>query len=290
MKKLLFALPGNENLTANLAELSNAETGKLKFHQFPDGESFIQILSEVAGREIVFVCTLNQPDAKFLPLYFLAKELRKCGAAKIILVAPYLAYMRQDKAFHPGEIVTSTYFGELISGLVDALMTVDPHLHRWKNLTEIYAIPCQVLHASTAIATYIKAQIPKPLLIGPDSESQQWVSEVAGLAEAPFITLEKTRHSDKHVEISIPDLIKYQDLTPVLLDDIISTAHTMIEAVNKIKNAASRPVICIGIHALFAENAYEELTQTGAEIITCNTIEHISNKIDLTELLAEAIK
>ena len=290
MKKLIFALPGNESFTEKLAKLIQAESGKLTYHQFPDGESFVRLFTEAAGREVVLVCTLNQPDAKILTLYFLAKELRNQGAAKLTLVAPYLSYMRQDIAFHPGEIVTSKYFAELISGLVDLLITVDPHLHRWKTINAIYSIPSRVLHASEAIAAYIKNQITNPILIGPDSESEQWVSEVANLANAPFLVLTKLRRGDTDVEVSVPEIEKYQAKTPVLVDDIISTAHTMIETVNHLKKAGMKPATCIGVHAIFAGNAYEELLQTGAEIISCNTIPHKSNKINLTRLIAENIR
>ena len=287
MNKLIFALPGNEFLAGKLSELLTAEQGTLKFHQFPDGETFIQNLSEVDGKEIILVCNLNQPNAKILPLYFLAKEIRNCGGAKITLVAPYLGYMRQDKAFHRGEIVTSKYFAELISSLADELITVDPHLHRWKKMSEIYSIPCQVVHASKCIAHYIKKSIKNPVLIGPDSESMQWVSEVARQADAPFLILEKKRRGDKDVEVSVPEVEKYLERTPVLVDDIISTAHTMLETITHLKKAEMKPPTCIGIHGIFADDAYEKLVQAEAEIITCNTILHPSNKIDLTRLIAQ---
>ncbi|MFC5271980.1 ribose-phosphate pyrophosphokinase [Adhaeribacter terreus] len=290
MKKLIFALPGNETLSENLVKLTGAEKGELLVHKFPDGESLVQLKSEVAGKEIVMVCTLHQPDKKLLPLYFLAKELRNLHAVKITLVAPYLAYMRQDKAFHPGEVVTSKCFAELLSGLVDELITIDPHLHRWKTMRDIYTIPCNVLHASGLIANYIKNHIAKPVLIGPDSESEQWVSEVAKQAEAPFLVLEKVRRGDDNVQVSVPQVAQFKDPTPVLVDDIISTAHTMIETVNHLKNAGMKPATCIGVHAIFAGNAYDALKETGVEIITCNTIPHRSNRIDLSELIAEALK
>jgi ribose-phosphate pyrophosphokinase len=290
VKKLLFALPGNEELAQKLALNPGLEIGELLVHKFPDGESLVQLKTDVAGREIILICTLNQPDDKLLPLYFLAKELKALKATKVTLVAPYLAYMRQDKAFHPGEIVTSKYFAGMLSGLVDELITIDPHLHRWKTLNDIYSIPCRVLHASGLIATYIKNHINNPVLIGPDGESSQWVSEVAKLSGVPFLVLEKIRRGDKEVQVSVPQLAEYKDHTPVLIDDIISTAHTMIETVSHLKNAGMKAATCIGVHAIFAGNAYEELLKTGAEIITCNTIAHPTNKIDVSELIAENIK
>jgi ribose-phosphate pyrophosphokinase len=201
------------------------------------------------------------------------------------LITPYLAYMRQDKRFKPGEGITSEYFAQLISQFAETIITVDPHLHRRSSLAEIYAIPATVVHAANHISEWIKNNVDNPVLIGPDSESEQWVSEVAKNANAPFIVLEKIRHGDKDVEVSVPHLAKYKSHTPVLVDDIISTARTMIETVGHLKRAGMKPPICIGVHAVFSGNAYKDILNAGAEkAITCNTIQHESNGIDISDM------
>lgn len=290
MKIILFGLAGNEELTANLANNLEAEIGETTIRQFPDGETYVRILSEVKNKCVVLVATLHQPDEKLLPIYFLSQTAKSLGAKCTCLVAPYLAYMRQDKVFNAGEGVTSNYFGKLISSFADSLITVDPHLHRRESLTEIYNIPSELVHAANAISNWIKENIENPVLVGPDSESEQWVSKVANNAGAPFIVLEKTRRGDRDVKVSIPKVDDYKNHTPVLVDDIISTAHTMIETVNHLKNTGLKPPVCIGVHAVFAGNAYEDLQKAGARVITCNTIPHESNQIDLSSLLASTIK
>lgn len=287
MEIILFALPGNEELTAKLAQQFQAETGEATIRQFPDGETYVQIKSDVKGKRVVLVCTLHQPDNKLLPLYFLSKTVKDLGADCTCLIAPYLAYMRQDKRFHPGEGITSEYFGSLISQFAETLVTIDPHLHRRSSLSEVYQIPCKVEHAANHISSWIKDNIENPVLVGPDSESEQWVSEVAKNAGAPFIVLEKIRHGDKDVEVSVPDVENYKNYTPVLVDDIISTARTMIETVQHLKRAGMKAPVCIGVHAVFSGNAYQELRDTGtANIVTCNTIPHESNGIDVSDILA----
>lgn len=199
--------------------------------------------------------------------------------------------MRQDKIFNEGEGVTSTYFGKLISGFADSITTVDPHLHRISSLGEVYDIPNKVIHAADSISKWIKENIKNSVLIGPDSESEQWVSEVAKNAGAPFTVLKKVRHGDRDVEVSVPDVDKYKDATPILVDDIISTARTMIETVGHLKKAGMKPPICVGIHAVFSGNAYQDLLDSGVEkIVTCNTIPHPSNTIDLSDILAKEVK
>lgn len=286
-KTILFALPKNEKMVELLAKHLNAEIGETHIRQFPDGETYVQITSDVKDKKVVLVCTLHQPDDKILPLYFLSKTAKDLGADCTCLISPYLAYMRQDKQFNPGEAVTSEYFGSLISCFAESLVTVDPHLHRRSSLTEIYSIPMKVVHAANHISNWIKDNIDKPLLVGPDSESGQWVSEVAQNAGAPFIVLEKIRHGDEKVDVSIPQVEGYQNHTPVLVDDIISTARTMIETVGHLKKANMKRPVCVGVHAVFAGNAYQNLLDAGAaKVITCNTIPHVSNRIDISSLLA----
>jgi ribose-phosphate pyrophosphokinase len=288
MKNILFALPGNENLTEKIAKKLNAEIGETTIRKFPDGETYLQIKSDVKDKKVILVCTLHQPDEKLLPLYFLSKTAIDLGAKCTCLIAPYLAYMRQDRRFHEGEAITSEYFGTLLSQFAETLVTVDPHLHRRSSLSEIYSIPSKVMHAANHISEWIKNNVENPILVGPDSESEQWVSEVAKNAEAPFMVLEKIRHGDKDVEVSVPDVENYKNHTPVLVDDIISSARTMIETVQHLNKAGMNPPICIGVHGVFGGNAYQELQKSGtADIVTCNTIPHPSNKIDISEILVK---
>lgn len=290
MKIILFGLPGNEGLTNLLAQRMNAEVGEATLRKFPDGESYTQIHSSVKDKCVVLISTLHQPDDKLLPLYFLAQTAKTLGAKCTCLVAPYLAYMRQDKQFNQGEGITAAYFGKLLSQFTDSITTVDPHLHRIHSLGEVYSIPNKVIHAANEISDWIRLHIPDAVLIGPDSESEQWVSEVASNARIPFTVLNKIRHGDRDVEVSVPDIEKYKDLTPVLVDDIISTARTMIETVGHLKSAGMKPPICIGIHAVFSGNAYQELLDSGVEkVITCNTIPHETNQIDLSQTIANSI-
>jgi ribose-phosphate pyrophosphokinase len=290
MKKIIFSLLGNELLANKIALLIGADVGEAVVRNFPDGETYIKINSNIKNKKIILVCSLNNPNEKFLPLYLFSKTAKELEANHITLISPYLPYMRQDKRFNEGEGVTSVYFASLISSFVDELITIDPHLHRWNSLSEIYTIQTHVIHTTPFIATWIKNNIPSPLLIGPDEESKQWVSQVASYADAPYVILTKNRKGDNEVEVSNPDLENYKHRTPVLVDDIISTAHTMMETISHLKSQQMKEAICIGVHAIFANNAYAELIKSGAQkIITCNTIPHESNGIDVAELIAQQL-
>ena len=289
MNTIVFALPGNEDLVGKLATSLKADIGELTIRHFPDGETYIRIHSDVKEKRVIMVCSLNNPDEKLLSLFFLSQAAKEQGADCTCLVAPYLAYMRQDKQFKPGEGITSAYFAKFISNFADSLITIDPHLHRRHSMGEIYTVPCTVLHAAGLISTWIRDTIEKPVLIGPDSESEQWVEAVAKNAGAPFIVLEKIRHGDREVEVTVRHVERYREHLPVLVDDIISTARTMIETIGHLKKAGIKPPVCIGIHGIFAGNAFEELKAAGvATIVTTNTIGHPTNKIEIADLIASA--
>ncbi len=291
MKPIIFSLPGNDETANKIADKLSAEIGSLQIRRFPDLESYVRYETAVEGRKVFLVCTLDRPDDKFLPLLFAAAAARDLGAAEVGLVAPYLAYMRQDRRFQSGEAVTSKYFANTLSPWIDWLVTIDPHLHRVTSLSEIYSVRSAVAHAAPAVSAWIKETIPNPVLVGPDSESEQWVSAVAKNAGAPFMVLKKTRRGDRDVEVSVPDVENWRNHTPVLVDDIISTARTMIETIGNLTTAGLAPPVCVGVHAVFADDAYSELQRAGAgRIVTTNTITHESNDIDVAPLLAEGVQ
>lgn len=286
---LLIAMPGNEAMTLALAQTLGAELGKVELHAFPDGETYLRLLKNVSGRSVSIVCTLDRPNEKILPLIFAAATVRELGAANIGLVAPYLAYMRQDRRFQPGEAVTSRQVAQLLSNAFDWLVTVDPHLHRYGSLSDIYRIPTRVVHAAPLISQWVKQHVVNPVIIGPDSESEQWVSAVARDANAPYTVLQKVRHGDRDVEISVKDITNFKDRTPILVDDIISSGRTMIEAVRIVSARGHAGLVCIAVHGLFADNSDVLLAEAGARVVTSNTVAHETNEIDVGAILANAI-
>lgn len=290
MTAILLALPGNDALAGALAHELAWPLGSLASRHFPDGETYMRIESECAERSVALVCTLDRPDEKVLPLLFAADALRDLGATRVGLVAPYLSYMRQDRRFQRGEAVTSRSFARILSNHFDWLATTDPHLHRLRALDEIYSIPTRVVHAAPALGAWVAENIERPLLIGPDSESAQWVADVATRAAAPSLVLEKRRHGDLDVEITVPDIERYRDRTAVIVDDIISSARTMAAAIEHIRAAGMSPPVCLGVHAIFASDAQQTLDAAGAGlVVTTDSIPHGSNRIPIAGLLAPAV-
>lgn len=292
---VVIAIPGNEAQAERLAARLGAQVSVAQVRPFPDGELYVRLDpgAQLAGGDAIVVGSLYPaPAEKFLVVAFVAAAARDHGARRVGLVAPYLAFMRQDVRFQPGEAVTSTSFARLVSTTVDWLVTVDPHLHRHPSLDGLYTIPTTVARSAPEIARWIASEVRDPVLIGPDAESVQWVSAVAEHCGAPFVILEKTRRGDRDVSISAPPgSARWNGHTPVVIDDIVSTGKTMVEATRQLRAAGSVAPVCVAIHAVFADAVHDELVSAGAAgIVTCDTIPHASNRICVADAIADAAR
>lgn len=288
-ERIVIPLPDNETFARHLADTGGWELGTIDTRRFPDGETFVRILSDVFDKSVVLVCTLARPDPDFLRLIFAADAIRDLGAHDVTLVAPYLAYMRQDRRFQPGEAVTSKCFARLLSSSVDRLVTIDPHLHRYSSLSALYSIPTDTLHAAPLLADWIARTVEKPLLVGPDEESKQWVSAIADRIGAPHAVLRKVRSGDRKVDVELPDLTEWRGRQPVLVDDIASSGHTLIEAARKLPLQGFGLPIAAVVHGIFAEDSYQRLAPLCQRIVSADSVEHPSNAITLAPLIASAL-
>jgi len=232
---------------------------------------------------------LSDPDDKFLSLIFLFATLRELGAASVGLVAPYLCYMRQDKRFSAGEAVTSRIFANQLSQQIDWLVTVDPHLHRYHSLDEIYSIPNQVVHAEPLLIQWLLSQ-KTMLLVGPDAESQQWVSQVAATCNHPYVVGTKQRLGDRNVIVSLPDLTDFKQYTAVIIDDVIASGQTVLKCIDALHQQGIKQIFCVSIHGIFVDGVDKQLVERGAiKLITTNSIPHSSNELDLSDILVAPI-
>ena len=290
MSRLILPLPGNEAFAAQLAGALGGELGRIETRHFPDGESYVRLHGDPSGRAVDLVCSLAQPDRQFLPLVFAADAARELGASAVNLVAPYLAYMRQDIRFQPGECISSLSFARLLSSTFDTLLTVDPHLHRHPTLASLYTIPTATLHAAPLLADWIAANVPAPLVVGPDEESEQWAGAIAARIGVPHVVLRKVRHGDRSVEIQVPDLAAHRDRTPVLVDDIASSGRTLAVATHQLVGQGLRQPECVVVHALLDEAAYAELSGVFSRVTSTDAVPHPSNRIALAPLLADALR
>ena len=289
MSRVLLAFPELRALGAELAPRVGARLGALGWRRFPDGESLVTLDADLADADVLLLAGLRSPDSAALALRFAAETAREFGARSVGLVAPYLAYMRQDTRFHPGEAISAPLFARFLEQCVDWLVTVDPHLHRNPSLDRLFSIPARNVAAAPAIAAWVRDNVPDAILIGPDSESAQWVADIAARADVPYQVLAKTRQGDRSVSVSLADAVVARGRTPVVVDDIVSSGHTMLETLKHLSGLGLAPATCLVTHAVFSDDAHGNLLAAGAQrVVSTNTIPHPTNAISVAPFLAAA--
>lgn len=289
MKRLVVGWAESTGLAKAIARKKGWKFSILDAGRFPDGEINLRFTCDVKGGEVYLVQTLHNPDERLMEVFFAAHTARELGAKKIVLIAPYLCYMRQDKRFRPYEAVSSRIMAKMMNSCLDGIMTIDPHLHRYKSLREIFTIESKTLTADGALADFIRKKLKNPLIIGPDAESYQWAKDVARMVGCEAIVLKKKRYTAKHVAIRMDKKLSFGGKSIAVIDDMISTGHTMAEVVKDVKSLGGRKIYCICIHPVFVNEAYGMLSRLGAKVISSNTIPHKTNRIDISDIIVKAL-
>ena len=275
----------------SLAVELGCSSGQITVHRFPDGENRITVPAALPESVILFQ-SLDRPNEKLIELLLAAGAARDNGAKRVLLAAPYLCYMRQDIAFHPGEAVSQRIIGRLLAEHFDAVVTVDPHLHRIEHLEE--AVPLVHAVALTAVkpmAEFLSERFAAPLLVGPDAESRQWVGSIAEVSGFDFTVGEKQRFGDRNVRIQLSGELPMAGRDVVIVDDIASTGRTIIAAAESIlaENPGSLSVLVT--HALFAGDAETRIRRLAIDNLwSTDSIAHATNVIALAPLLAGGLR
>lgn len=286
---LLLGFPDYRRAGEALANAAGIKYAEVEVHRFPDEECRVRLPSSLPER-VVICRSLDRPDRKLIELVLAASAARELGAKHITLVAPYLCYMRQDTAFHPGEAVSQQIIGRLLANYVDELITVDPHLHRVHSLDK--AVPVQrstALTATGVMADFLDGRLTDPLILGPDEESEQWVAAIAAVGGYDFAVAHKQRTGDRQVQVHLPD-IDCRARNLVVVDDVASSGQTLLEIILKLKKMQPASITVLVTHALFADPETEQRIADNIDAIwSTDSIVHSSNCIGLSSLLAAAL-
>lgn len=288
MTAVVFAFHEDRRPAKRLADALGIGLRRIDLHTLPDGESLPSV-SGVADI-ILLYRSLDRPDAKLMPLLLACDALRRAGAGRLVLVAPYLPYLRQDAVFEPGQPLSRDVIGGLLGPRFERVVTIEPHLHRTADLTPVFAgTPVTALSAAALLATRIGAT-EDPVIVGPDMESKPWVKGVAEALGAPHLVLHKMRHGDREVELEIPSVACVGGRRLVIVDDICSTGGTLIGAARQLREAGAASIEIAVVHALFRPSVGVALRRLGVRsVISTDATSHPSNRVPVAGLLADAL-
>lgn len=292
MSVAVQSLPTSSRDAAGLATRLGVPFYEIAIHAFPDGE--IRVTVGPASATTIIYASLDRPNDKLIALMFAAEALRRGGAKRLVLVAPYLCYMRQDTAFHEGEAISQKVIGPLLARCIDRVVTVDAHLHRTPNITAVFpSIQSDNLSAMPTISDALrKAGLdPATIVAGPDAESLPWVRDLAGRLGLSYTVARKTRRGDRSVAIEFKDKACFVGRPALIVDDIVSSGGTMIACAKALTAAGATAIDAVVTHALFPEAACQQMTSSGIRSIrSTRSVSHSTNAIALDDLFADALK
>jgi ribose-phosphate pyrophosphokinase len=287
--RLVLGFPSYKQPAERLARAAGLDYADVAIHRFPDGESLVTLPARLP--EHVALCvSLHDPNAKLVEVELAAAAALTLGATRLTLVTPYLGYMRQDTAFHPGEAVSQRIVGALLARRFDTVITVDPHLHRTHDLAA--AVPVRravALSAAPLMIEWLRSRAKPPLLLGPDEESEQWVGAIAAASGLEHGVARKQRFGDREVRVELPAL-PFAGRPIVLIDDVASTGRSLTAVAEKVRDSAES-IAALVTHALLVGDALDRLKKAGVgEICSTDSVPHASNGMYLDRLLAEALR
>lgn len=284
--KRLHCFPDTADFGRALARASGVGMASVRVHRFPDGESSVRVRAP-AGRHAVVVRSLWDPNEKLVEVMLAADALRRAGARRVTLVAPYLPYMRQDAVFRPGEANSQRAVCGWLAEQFDGLVTLEPHLHRISNLREL--VPhARSISAAPLFVQWLRAVRPPALVVGPDAESEPWIRAIAAEASCPWVVGAKRRLGDRRVQV------RFADVPPakraLIVDDIASSGSTIAEAARALRRAGLPRVDAAVVHAIFAPGALARIRAAGVRsVLSCDSIPHRTNHLHAAPLFARAV-
>ena len=286
------SLPSAAKDAARLAARLGAAMHEIEVHRFPDGELRVAV-GPVAATTILYA-PFDRPNDNLMAVLFAAEALRRGGAKRLVLVAPYLCYMRQDTAFHEGEAISQKVIGRLLAQTVDRVVTVDAHLHRTRRIEDVFpGIEAENLSAMPAIADFLRVAgfHPDTIVVGPDAESEPCVSDLAHRLKAGYAVARKTRRGDRSVEMVFADPKIFAGHPVLLVDDIVSSGGTLLACVKSLAAAGATAIDAIVTHALFPPELTHTFLDGGLRSIrsTCS-VPHPTNAIALDGILSQALR
>ena len=257
----------------------SSKLGKLEITKFPDGEKYIRYHDKVENEDVVLIHPMGlTPDELFIEYLLICSALKDGKAKSIVTFVPYFAYARQDSRFNPGEPGSFHLVSKIIDDLgIDMIYTIDLHLQRVNDLSELIKnTPTKNLSAVPDIATWIKnnAGLNNPIVLGPDEESEQWAKVAAETIGVDYEIMIKTRYSATEVSITTkegkPLPVNGKDV--VIIDDIISSGGTIIEAVKLVKEAGAGKIVVGCTHPVLRgktqfDSALANIYNSGVSIV-----------------------
>ena len=257
---------------------------------FPDGEKKITIDESLKGKIVIVQSTYPPVDSNLMEALFLISHARKYSTTQVYVVIPYLGYARQDKEFLPGEIVSMSVIAKMIKAVgTTKVFVVDIHS---KMALNHFKIPAQNVNAIPELVKYFKRlHLKDPLVVCPDLAGVFRAKNFSKLFGTDFIGLRKYRNRyTGSIEIRSAEQKHVRGRDIILVDDMISTGGSMVEAAKFLKKQGCDDIYAACTHALLIQDAEINLQKAGIlKIVSTNTIPRKTSIVDVSKIIAKEI-
>ena len=268
----LFTGRAHPSLARDVAESLGVELGKMSIKTFPDGETFVQVLDNVRGRDVfVLQPTVHRPNDYLLELLIIIDALKRASAATVSAVIPYYGYSRQDRKDRSRVPITAKLVANLLEKAgVDRVVTMDLHAGQIQGF---FDVPVDNLCGRPVLAASVKKYLSaEAICIAPDVGSAKLVKEFADELGVSFGVIGKRRLDAQNVEVtSLIGDVEGKDV--VLVDDICSTGGTLVSAAEACLAAGCKRVFVAVTHGVLVPGAWDRLESSPIEkVFICDTV------------------
>jgi ribose-phosphate pyrophosphokinase len=286
----VIAGKSSEDLARKLSKKIKANLVKSEIRTFPDGESKITLKGNLSKKKSIVVQSIYPPvDTNLIQALSLISKAKETSS-KVIAVIPYMGYARQDREFLIGEIITMKVLAKLFKGAgASEIIVVDIHS---KFGLKYFTIKSKNVTAIPDLVKYFKKlSLKKPLVISPDQGGKERTKEFAKIFGSEYIILEKKRNRKTgKVQIKTKNADEVAGRDIILVDDMISTGGSIINATQFLKKQKCRRVYVACTHALLMNDAANKIKKAGvANIISTNTIPGKTSIVDVSNTIAKII-
>jgi ribose-phosphate pyrophosphokinase len=294
----LFSGTAHRALATEIAQYLKLPVGDADVTRFSDGEVFVQINENVRGTD-VFVIQPTCPPANdtLMELLIMIDAFKRASAGRITAVVPYYGYARQDRKVQPRVPITAKLVADLLAAAgVDRVLALDLHAGQIQGF---FNVPVDHLFAGPpVIVEYLnKKSFHDPVVVAPDAGGVERARAIAKRLNAGLAIIDK-RRDGPNVAVVMHLIGDVRDKDAIVIDDMIDTAGTLVQAVGALEREGARRIIAGGVHAVLSGPAVERLRHAPIEeIVVTNSIplpaeKRLPNMTVLTvaPLLGEAIR
>ena len=283
---LIVSGSNSQDLAHRVSKLTNSKLVRTEFKKFPDGEIYVKLNNDVEGEDVFLINTQNNQNDSIIETIIMCDALNDEGARSINLVAPYLAYARQDKKFNKGESISIRALARIYSNICDSIFTINPHE---THIESFFDIPFMYGDAIPELAKYVQNKLNNPVVLSPDKGAIELAKTASEILNCEYDYLEKTRISPTEINIA-PKNLDVNGRDVLIVDDIISTGGTMATAIAMLKEQGAKRVIASCVHPVLIGDALNKLYVGGAdEVVGTDSFLSEVSKVSVDNIVADLI-